>query len=543
MGQTTFTGPVVSNGGFIDSSFTTAQRDAISNPQPGLLIYNTDTNTYEVYTGTAWDTAFGGGGGAAFPYGLISFSNTVDASSLGNFYSQPVLFTPSGSESVVVNDGAGYFTLVRGTLATPFDVGSVISTASSPSGVSLGSNLKNIGVFFSPSGTEITVLFGQTPTFGTTGRVTYAKWNLSNPFDATTAVFASSGTAFLGVGLTDAIATAACLNSDGTKLIVTIASYSNYETVIAEIPLNTPYNVATAGPSNNYLFTANLQAFGDYRIYGLAFNPAGTVAYMQASSSMGQPYIIEFKLNTPYSLQSESDGFVSFFAPNGTNPNFGNQNNYGLTLIGDSQKLVIGYFDNSSFVARYITATLAVLVVPDITSVSPSSGTIGTGITIEGTGFAGVNNVTVGGVGTPFSAMGSTMIFTSVPFGVATGVPLDVVVQNPVGLSTEVGAFTATAPSVTTYTEGVDYAPGGVIRTGMGSGTNIVIDAAYWYNGNFNNLLMRGSGTVFTVVQAGVSNSVNTYTNWSTIAANQYSISGAGNQYNAGGNQSSISFS
>lgn len=68
MALTTFTGPVVSQNGFLDSSFTTAERDAIVNPQPGLLIYNTTVNEYQVYSGTAWGTAFGGGGGPATTY-------------------------------------------------------------------------------------------------------------------------------------------------------------------------------------------------------------------------------------------------------------------------------------------------------------------------------------------------------------------------------------------------------------------------------------------------------------------------------------------
>jgi hypothetical protein len=59
MGQTTFTGPVVSQNGFADNSFTTAERDAIVDPQAGLLIYNTTLNEYEVYNGTGWQAAFG----------------------------------------------------------------------------------------------------------------------------------------------------------------------------------------------------------------------------------------------------------------------------------------------------------------------------------------------------------------------------------------------------------------------------------------------------------------------------------------------------
>lgn len=71
MGQTTFTGPVVSQNGFIDNSFTDAERDAIVDPQPGLLIWNTTSNEYQVCTvgggSPTWDSAFGGGGGGGGP--------------------------------------------------------------------------------------------------------------------------------------------------------------------------------------------------------------------------------------------------------------------------------------------------------------------------------------------------------------------------------------------------------------------------------------------------------------------------------------------
>lgn len=58
MAQTSFSGPVASQNGFIDSSFTTAERDDIVDPHSGLLVYNTDINEYEVYNGLTWQPAF-----------------------------------------------------------------------------------------------------------------------------------------------------------------------------------------------------------------------------------------------------------------------------------------------------------------------------------------------------------------------------------------------------------------------------------------------------------------------------------------------------
>jgi hypothetical protein len=74
MGQTTFSGPVKSDGGFIENSFSTAERDALT-PVTGLLIYNTDTNIYEVYGNSGWQEAFAPPGPAPLPGVAYSVAN------------------------------------------------------------------------------------------------------------------------------------------------------------------------------------------------------------------------------------------------------------------------------------------------------------------------------------------------------------------------------------------------------------------------------------------------------------------------------------
>lgn len=41
--------------GFLPPRMTTTQRDAISSPATGLMIYNTTTNKLNVYTGSGWE--------------------------------------------------------------------------------------------------------------------------------------------------------------------------------------------------------------------------------------------------------------------------------------------------------------------------------------------------------------------------------------------------------------------------------------------------------------------------------------------------------
>lgn len=178
---------------------------------------------------------------------------------------------------------------------------------------------------------------------------------------------------------------------------------------------------------------------------------------------------------------------------------------------------------------------------PNITSVSPSSGGAGVNMTINGTGFDGTTSVTIGGVSASFFYM-APVLFVTVPSGLAPG-PADVTVTTPAGSSTEVGAFTYTAPSSTTYTEGVFYSPGGVSRSGGGSGTTINIYSSDWTSSTaFNDVLAQPSGTVFTVVQDGVTYTITTYTGWSPVSPGQFSITGFSDQYGPGGNITSISF-
>src|SRR3989344_6583531 len=46
--------------GFLSPRMTTAERDAITSPATGLLIYNRDTDAFNTYDGTAWTTLIGG---------------------------------------------------------------------------------------------------------------------------------------------------------------------------------------------------------------------------------------------------------------------------------------------------------------------------------------------------------------------------------------------------------------------------------------------------------------------------------------------------
>jgi hypothetical protein len=80
-------------------------------------------------------------------------------------------------------------------------------------------------------------------------------------------------------------------------------------------------------------------------------------------------------------------------------------------------------------------------VTPEISGLSPTSGAVGTTVTITGQNISGATAVTFNGTPAAIVSDTATKIVTSVPTGAATG-PLTVTV--PAGTATSKGTFTVT---------------------------------------------------------------------------------------------------
>jgi len=84
------------------------------------------------------------------------------------------------------------------------------------------------------------------------------------------------------------------------------------------------------------------------------------------------------------------------------------------------------------------TTTTAATGAPTISSFTPSSGKVGTSVTLGGTNFTGATSVTFGGVAATFTVSSSTKITTKVPTGAKTG-PISV--TTPKGTATTKNTF------------------------------------------------------------------------------------------------------
>jgi IPT/TIG domain-containing protein/List-Bact-rpt repeat protein len=138
------------------------------------------------------------------------------------------------------------------------------------------------------------------------------------------------------------------------------------------------------------------------------------------------------------------------------------------------------------------TSAFTVVSPPTITDFSPTSGPVGTSVTISGTNFTGATAVTFNGVSATFSVSSDRVIQATVPAGATTG-PLSV--TTPGGTATSANNFTVTA----TLTVRKTGTTGGSVTSGDGGincGANC--SASYDYGTVVTLTATPGSLSVFT---------------------------------------------
>ena len=114
--------------GFLFPRMTTAQRDAISSPATGLIVYNTETGGLESYNGTRWQRETQTSGAPSF--------------SIGSGWGT------GATSSIVGDDLAGEITVTSGTGSlTATTLGTITFNKAFPTG-------SEYAVFFHPSNTN-----------------------------------------------------------------------------------------------------------------------------------------------------------------------------------------------------------------------------------------------------------------------------------------------------------------------------------------------------------------------------------------------------
>ena len=283
MGQTTFSGPVVSQNGFIENSFTTAERDAIPNPTEGLLIYNTTTNEYEVYNGSTWQAAFGGGPAP------VAYPKTFTLYSEGFGYDTPITFNAAGTRIY----RAGGTNVYEAPLSTPWDI-STLDVGSQVTYPLIGfePSLTNLsqGVAWNGTGTQLSVINA-----GMSSSSVVV--NVSSPYDLSTITSVQVGTT-LAVSANSSIS----FGNNGN------VAYTVGGGLIKVFNLSSPYDWRTtpSSPAASYDLTTNLSLFNYPQQVALSADGTIGVTFQSGPSYTGQ--ITQFQLDTPWDITTINAG-------------------------------------------------------------------------------------------------------------------------------------------------------------------------------------------------------------------------------------------
>src|SRR5438046_255433 len=147
------------------------------------------------------------------------------------------------------------------------------------------------------------------------------------------------------------------------------------------------------------------------------------------------------------------------------------QGSFSVTLAtAGSQTVTVSDSTNSLSTAVSLTVIGSA---PTITSFTPTSGPVGTLVTISGTNFTGATTVTFNGVSASFTVTSATTIQATVPTGATTG-PLRV--TTPGGTATSTNNFTVTV-TLTVTTAGIGS--GTVTSSDGGINCGATCSAAY----------------------------------------------------------------
>jgi hypothetical protein len=337
MGQSSFSGPVASQNGFIPGSFTTAELAAMTGVATGTLVFNTTTDVAQVYNGTAWVAAFGGAPGPTFP---ITYGNPTGSVIGGVATLSQFAISTDGTQYITETPGGGGYSAY--TLATPWDITTVGSTASSSVTatqatqkfcIDAGGN--NLLAIYSADNTNFYIYQA---TFGT-------PWNLTT---------LSTFTQVANITTLANPANSINVSADGTKVYIGQPTYTVFQYTLPSAYNFSSFNAAAPTATINFetlMTTAGLTVTTNYAMPYFGFASSGTLVFFQAQKTgLTDEYLVSAKLNTAYDLSSIttpvngqllnaiSGGLIGYMV-----------SSVATVAKSDASKVILSTYDNSTF--------------------------------------------------------------------------------------------------------------------------------------------------------------------------------------------------
>ena len=342
----------------------------------------------------------------------------------------------------------------NGTAATFTVNSSTQITATVPAGATTGSV-----VVTTPGGTSNGLAFTVIPPAPTLTSLSPT----SGPVGTSVIITGTNLTGATSVSFNGTAATFTVNSS--TQITATVPAGATTGSVVVATPGGTsnglPFTVAAPAPSLSSLSPASGAVGASVVITGTGFTGATSVSFNGTAATFTVNSATQITATVP---AGATTGSVTVATPGGTS------NGLPFTVLPPA---------------------------PALTNLSPSSGPIGTSVTITGTNLTGATSVSFNGSSASFVVNSATQITVTVPAGTTTGL---LTVTTPGGTSNGI-TFSVTAPVPTLSSLSPASGPVGTSVTITGTGLTGATTVSF--NGTAATFAVVSAGTITATVPAG----------------------------------------
>ena len=170
----------------------------------------------------------------------------------------------------------------------------------------------------------------------------------------------------------------------------------------------------------------------------------------------------------------------------------------GVTISGNSYPGGVA----EARVTPYGSCAAPVVAAPSISSLSPSSGPVGTSVTISGANLSGVTAVTLAGRAASFSVVSASQVRATVPSGASSG---SFAVTTPGGTATSGSAFTVVTPVAAPSISSLSPSSGPVGTSVTISGANLSGATVVTLDGRAVPFVVMSASQIVATVPSGAS--------------------------------------